>query len=60
MPAHNHSFSVTAGGDAGGGAVATGNPNEGGGSFNMQNAGNGQSFSIMNPYRVVLFIEYIG
>ena len=61
MPAHNHSFAAANGGDGGGsGFPATGSPQEGGGTFGMQNTGGGESFSILNPYRTVLFIEYTG
>lgn len=60
MPSHNHSFATSAGDSTGGGTIVTGNPNEQGGTYTMQNKGNGQSFSIMNPYRVVMFIEYVG
>lgn len=60
MPSHKHSFSNTAGSSTGGGAVTTGNATEGPGSFYMEETGGGQSFSIMNPYRVVMFIEYVG
>jgi hypothetical protein len=60
MAAHKHTFSVSASGDTGGGSVATGDGNEVSGSFNMENAGGGEAYSIMNPYRVVDFIRYTG
>ena len=60
MPAHNHSFSSSAGEATGGGALVTGNANEGSGTFNMQQTGSGDSFSLLQPYRVVEFIEWVG
>lgn len=60
IPAHNHSFSSSAGEATGGGAIVTGNANEGSGTFNMQNAGGGEAFSLLNPYTVVEFIEWVG
>lgn len=60
MPSHSHEFKINtnAAGD-GMPAMERGNSvvNT---TYTTESAGNGQSFSIMNPYRVVMFIEYIG
>lgn len=61
LPPHNHSFGSSAAGDDGAGLIATGGDTvEGGGTFGMQNTGGGEAFSLMNPYRVVDFIRYVG
>ena len=60
MPAHTHSGHLVratsswrgGGDDSGDNATST--------SGQSASAGNGQSFSLLNPYRVVMFIEYIG
>lgn len=67
IPAHNHDWKFALEGDDSGSggsnpefttnpgnipAAATNNP--------IGKTGNNQAFSIMNPYRVVMFIEYIG
>lgn len=59
MPAHSHNISLVD--EEGTGAPAGGNPRgttNGTGTTNP--AGKGDSFSILNPYRVVQFIEYTG
>ena len=61
LPPHKHGMEDGAGGDDGSGRVVAGNDN---GTQSLWKAytkitGGGQSFSIMNPYRVVMFIECI-
>lgn len=62
MPSHNHTFQRTNSDSTGTGNqyVTTGDGDEGPGTGGMLPAGGGQQFSILNPYRVVQFIEYIG
>lgn len=60
MPQHTHGFSITAAGDSGGGAVATGTGNESSGNYNMRNTGGNEKHTNMQPYRVVHFIKYVG
>lgn len=60
MPPHNHPFVNSAGEQTGGGAIVTGNPNEGSGTFGMQNTGDGEPFSILQPYEVAEYIEWVG
>jgi hypothetical protein len=62
MPSHSHTYTSSWEDDGNPGAgLETGStelhPNSTGG---INSTGGGQSFNIMNPYRVVLFIEYVG
>ncbi|MBS7233639.1 fibronectin type III domain-containing protein [Flavobacterium psychroterrae] len=59
MPEHSHNITLV---DEGGiGAPAGGNPNGiTNGTSTTKPAGKNQSFSMLNPYRVVSFIEYTG
>lgn len=60
IPEHDHQTDPLAGINGGIGSVRA-EPWEGvaGGGGKTGKSGNGQQFSIMNPYRTVLFIEYI-
>jgi len=59
MPQHSHNISLVD--EEGVGAPAGGDPNgKTNGTGSTQTAGNGQSFPILNPYRVVHFIQYTG
>ena len=62
MPSHNHSFSRINSDSNGNGDqyVTTGEGDEARGTAGMENTGGGLPFSIMNPYRVIYFIEYTG
>ena len=67
MPAHNHSITLSqrnGENDANVPFAAFSNSGSGAQSQNVTavttSKGSGQAFSILNPYRVVLFIEYIG
>jgi hypothetical protein len=49
----------TAGSDVGGGVVTTGNANEG--ALNIaRTIGGNEKVTVLNPYRVIMFIEYVG
>lgn len=58
IPSHTHGFRayVQSGSNDGSGGEAAGNFQD----RQTEATGGGQAFSLMNPYRVVLFIEYIG
>jgi len=69
MPSHNHAYGDIYWSESGGSIPLPGN--RGSGDTDGDNSGyevargtaytgSGQAFNIMNPYRVVLFIEYIG
>ncbi|MBP4140153.1 phage baseplate protein, partial [Flavobacterium geliluteum] len=62
MPEHDHTFSGGNSDSNGTGTqvVTTGTSNEPGGKFGMQKTGGGQQFSLLNPYRVAAYIEFIG
>lgn len=68
MPRHSHSVASQTGGDnsdhSNKTALAGGDksPQEAGFNFTSYTSqeGSGQAFSILNPYRVVMFIEYVG
>ena len=58
IPSHTHGFRayVQSGSNDGSGGEAAGNFQD----KQTQATGGGEAFSLMNPYRVALFIEYIG
>ena len=56
LPIIQPSVSNSAGGDTGGGAFATGNATEGGGTFGLNTFGGGQSHNNMQPYIIALKI----
>lgn len=58
IPSHTHGFRayVQSGSNDGSGGEAAGNFQD----KQTEAIGGGQAFSLMNPYRVALFIEYIG
>lgn len=58
IPSHTHGFRayVQSGSNDGSGGEAAGNFQD----KQTEATGGGQAFSLMNPYRVALFIEYIG
>lgn len=58
IPSHTHGFRayVQSGSNSGSGGEAAGYFED----KQTTSAGGGQQFSLMNPYRVVLFIEYVG
>ena len=59
MPSHTHDIDLVD--ETGSGAPAGGNPaGVSNGTGKTKSQGGGVPFSIMNPYRVVMFIEYIG
>ena len=59
MPSHTHDIDLVD--ETGSGAPAGGNPaGISNGTGKTKSQGGGVSFSIMNPYRVVMFIEFIG
>lgn len=59
MPSHTHDIDLVD--ETGSGAPAGGNPaGISNGTGKTKSQGAGASFSIMNPYRVVMFIEFIG
>lgn len=60
MPSHRHTISNQANSQAGSGKVAVGGDGPEGVNPVTDWAGGNQPFSLMNPYRVVLFIEFIG
>lgn len=63
MPSHSHSYTSSWEDDGNPGyALETGGTGEmhSNTSGGINNTGGGQEFNIMNPYRVVLFIEYVG
>lgn len=62
MPAHSHDVTVHGSDDGNGwGRIQGGSPEQTGtNSVDVQSKGGGQQFSLLNPYRVVLFIEYVG
>ena len=58
MPQHSHNIVLFD--EGGAGAPSGGSPSgASNGTGTTANAGSGQQFSILNPYRTVLFIEYI-
>ena len=61
MPEHDHPTDPLAGTSGGAGSIRP-EPWEGvpGGGSKTGKTGGGQEFSILNPYRVVMFIEFIG
>jgi hypothetical protein len=58
MPEHDHTISNQSNDQVGSGKVTVGGSNSEGANPRTDKTGGGQAFSIMNPYRVVLFIEY--
>ena len=60
MPSHNHTISNQSNSHEGWGKVAVGSDGPEGTNPTTDYKGGNQPFSIMNPYRVVLFIEYVG
>lgn len=63
MPAHNHTFEKYNSDSSGSGPQypTTGRGDEPGGTnIGMNQTGGGASFSILNPYRVAAYIEFIG
>lgn len=59
MPQHSHNIVLFD--ESGAGAPSGGSPSgASNGTGTTANAGSGQSFSLMNPYRVVLYIQYVG
>lgn len=56
LPVIQPSVSNSAGGDTGGGAFATGNATEGGGTFGLNTFGGGQPHNNMQPYIIALKI----
>ncbi len=59
MPAHSHTISRQSNDQGGSGKVTVGAAGREGTDPVTDNTGGGQQFSLMNPYRVVLFIEFI-
>ncbi|MWB92998.1 hypothetical protein GON26_01365 [Flavobacterium sp. GA093] len=62
MPSHDHTFSGSNSNSSGTSnhVITTGQADEGSGKFGMQPTGGGQAFSLLNPYRVAAYIEFIG
>ena len=59
MPSHTHDIDLVD--ETGSGAPAGGNPaGDSNGTGKTKSQGGGVPFSIMNPYRVVLYIQYVG
>ena len=60
LPPHKHTISNQSNDQGGSGKVAVGGSASEGTNPSTDNAGGGEQFSLLNPYRVVLFIEFIG
>lgn len=60
MPSHSHAVSNRSNSQEGSGKFTTGGDALEGPVLRTDNEGGGAAFSILNPYRVVVFIEYVG
>ena len=60
LPPHKHTISQQSNDQGGSGKVTVGGSASEGTNPSTDNAGGGEQFSLLNPYRVVLFIEFIG
>ena len=60
LPPHKHTISNQSNDQGGSGKVTVGGGASEGTNPSTDNAGGGEQFSLLNPYRVVFFIEFIG